>query len=284
MTLFAGLDLARRVERAEIAFCALAGRHESTELSSLEAGGGLALCGRAGSPLNKVLGLGLDGPVADVDLDRIDALYAERNVPAQVELCPLAAPELPARLVARGYVPIGFETELGLPLGPDGVSALQRREPEAVAKVTRVRPDEEELWLRVVAEGFAAAEPPVAQDGAAAPGPSIDDLIGVISAFSHPEIRRYLARIDGEPAGGGAAWLHDGVLGIFGCATREAYRRRGVQTAVTAASIRDAVSEADLVVTTTAPGSTSQRTFERLGFQVLYTRLLLLKVPAATAG
>jgi ribosomal protein S18 acetylase RimI-like enzyme len=248
----------------------------------VEAGGGLALCGRAGSPLNKVLGLGLDGPVADADLDRIDALYAERNVPAQVELCPLAAPELPARLVARGYVPIGFETELGLPLGPDVASRVGG--PEGAVRVTRVGPDEEELWLRVVAEGFAAAEAPVAQEGAAGAGPSVDDLIGVISAFSHPQIRRYLARIDGEAAGGGAAWLHEGVLGIFGCATREAYRRRGVQTAVTVASIRDAGEEADLVITTTAPGSTSQRTFERLGFRVLYTRLLLLKAPPATAG
>lgn len=282
MTLFAGLDLARRVERAEIAFCALAGSHESSSLASVEAGGGLALCGRAGSPLNKVLGLGLDGPVADADLDRIDALYAERNVPAQVELCPLAAPDLPARLVARGYVPIGFETELGLPLGPDVASHVGG--PEGEVRVTRVEADEEELWLRVVAEGFAAAEAPVAHDGTAVPGPSVDDLIGVISAFSHPQIRRTLAWIGGEAAGGGAAWLHEGVLGIFGCATREAYRRRGVQRAVTVASIREAGAEADLVITTTAPGSTSQRTFERLGFRVLYTRLLLLKAPAAIAG
>ena len=33
----------------------------------------------------------------------------------------------------------------------------------------------------------------------------------------------------------------------------------------------------DLVIATTEPGSISQRTFERLGFQVMYTRAILIK-------
>jgi ribosomal protein S18 acetylase RimI-like enzyme len=102
-------------------------------------------------------------------------------------------------------------------------------------------------------------------------------MIGMMSQFVHPQIRRYIAWVDDEPAGGGAAWAHEGVLGIFGTATRAAFRRRGIQRAVTTASMDDARGEADLAIATTAPGSTSQRTFERLGFRVLYTRAIFVK-------
>ena len=35
--------------------------------------------------------------------------------------------------------------------------------------------------------------------------------------------------------------------------------------------------KADLTIATTEPGSISQRTFERCGFQVVYTRAILVK-------
>ena len=41
--------------------------------------------------------------------------------------------------------------------------------------------------------------------------------------------------------------------------------------------LNDARGKADLVIATTEPGSISQRTFERLGFQVIYTRAILVK-------
>jgi GNAT superfamily N-acetyltransferase len=269
--LLADLSLARRVERAEIEFCALGGAR-AARLDRLEAGGGIALCSTPGSPLNKVLGLGLQGPVSDGDLDRLAAFYAARHEPAQVELCPLAAPDLPARLVARGFVPQGFENELGRQLaGP-----VREELPRGVA-VVRAADDEE--WLGVVAAGFAAAEPHVA--GGAEPEAPIDPaaLREVMASFVHPDIVRYVARVEGQPAGGGAAWERDGVLGIFGTATLPAFRRRGVQRAINLAALADATPAAELAIATTAPGSTSQRTFERMGFRVLYTRAIFVRPP-----
>jgi ribosomal protein S18 acetylase RimI-like enzyme len=67
------------------------------------------------------------------------------------------------------------------------------------------------------------------------------------------------------------------VLGIAGTATLPAFRRRGVQTAIAIQTMEDASDDVDLATATTAPGSTSQRTFERLGFRVLYTRAILVK-------
>ena len=72
--------------------------------------------------------------------------------------------------------------------------------------------------------------------------------------------------------------MSDRVLGIFGTATRPAYRRRGVQSAIVTRALNDARGSFDLAIATTEPGSISQRTFERFGFQVLYTRAILVSL------
>jgi hypothetical protein len=272
--LCATLEMARRVDRAEIDFCALAGEVGSQRgVERLEAGGGLALFGKAGSPLNKVLGLGLGVQVTDEDLDRIEEFYAARGTSAQIELCPLAASDVAPRLTARGFVLQAFENELARTIGRGVGTDLIR--PDEV-RVTQARPDQDQLWIRVTAEGFAAFEAPVS-GGPAPEIPSLDAMMEMMSQFAHPRIRRYLAWIGDAPAGGGAAWIHDGVVGISGTATLAPFRRRGVQRAITISAMEDAADAADLAIATTAPGSTSQRTFERLGFQVLYTRAILVK-------
>jgi hypothetical protein len=95
--------------------------------------------------------------------------------------------------------------------------------------------------------------------------------------FLHPEIVRYLAYVDGEPASAGLSFVRDGVLGIFGTATLPSFRRRGLQGAIVARAMNDGRDKSDLVIATTEPGSISQRTFERLGFHVMYTRAILVK-------
>ncbi len=42
-------------------------------------------------------------------------------------------------------------------------------------------------------------------------------------------------------------------------------------------SSTEAAGRADLAITTTEPGSTSQRVFERLGFRLIYTRTIVVK-------
>lgn len=267
--LHATIDVARRVERAEIEFCALAGA-TSGRVDVYDTAGGRALFSRPGSPLNKVLGLGLAGPVGDEDLDRIESFYRSRGAPTQIELCPLAYGDLAARLCARGYVLEAFESELGLLLTPFPTL------PELAVTITHATPDQNDLWTRVVSEGFVACEPLV---GGAPEGKELttEQMIDMMSQFGHPQIRRYLAWVDGEPAGGGAAWTHEGVLGIFGTSTLPQFRRRGVQAAISSHAMQDARDIADLAIATTAPGSTSQRTFERLGFRVLYTRAVFVR-------
>jgi GNAT superfamily N-acetyltransferase len=260
--------LARRVERAEIDFCAEAGGVGAPAgVASLEAGGGRALFGVAGSPFNKMLGLGVKATVSDEDLDAIEAFYREHGSPAQIELCPLAADVAP-RLSARGFMLQGFENQLARPLDGSGLpSALP-----PTLRVARTSAADDEVWLDVVAEGFAAAEA-----SGSVTSDSIDRVRSVMRQFNHPAIARYLAWVEGTPAGGGAGYVRDGVLGIFGTATLPRFRRRGVQTAMVTQVLGEAAGRADLAIATTDPGSPSQRTFERLGFRLIYTRAIVVK-------
>ena len=263
------LELARRIDRAEIDFCArAAGAGTPDGVASLEVAGGRALCSFAGSPLNKVLGLGLGSPVEDADLDAIEAFYDERGIPVQIELCPLAVPGLAARLTKRGYQLQAFENELVRSIGTERV-------PERGPRVTRSTPDQDDLWLHVAASGFAAAD----GSGATAPAPPADlleNIKKVMSGFIHPDFERLLVWVDGEPAGAANAYVIDGVLGIAGTATLPAFRKRGVQQAVVAHALNGGVGRAELAMATTEPGSISQRNFERFGFQVIYTRAIFV--------
>ncbi len=273
----ATVALARRVERAEIDFvAAIVGAGQQGGADRLEIGGGCALYREPGSPLNKVLALGVGVPVTDADLDALEAFYRVRRCAAQIELCPLAAVDLPARLAARGFVLRAFENELarstaGLADDPRVRSHLAG---DGI-RVAIVEGGREQDWLDVVAVGFAAGE---SSSGPAEPvAGTTDSVRQVMRSFLHPDVRLFAAWAGEEAAGGAGSYVHQQALGIFGTATVPRFRRRGIQGAIVAAALLDGAPKADIAMATTEPGSTSQRTFERLGFQVLYTRAILIK-------
>jgi len=268
--LHATVALAQRVERMEIDFCSVLARAgEPGGGAVIDVGGGRAVWNSPGAPMNKVLGLGVGCVVSDADLDAIEDFYDEHQTPIQIELCPLAAPDLPSRLSERGYVLKGFENELACAL-PASIPV------DSDVRVEIASSDADtETWLRVTTEGFAS---PDGSGVATAPMPeTMKTISGIMRSFVHPEIVRYLAFVDGTPAAAASSTITERVLGIFGTATVPAYRRRGAQAAVVARALRGAIGRADLAIATTEPGSVSQRTFERFGFQVLYTRAILVR-------
>jgi hypothetical protein len=266
----ATLALAQRVERMEIDFCSVLARAgEPGGGAVIDVGGGRAVWSAPGAPMNKVLGLGLGCAVSDDDLDAIEDFYDGHGSAIQIELCPLVSSDLPARLSERGYVLKGFENELAcampVTIPMDGGLRVDLASNEA----------DTETWLRVTTEGFAT---PDGSGVPAAPTPETMQTIGAIMrSFIHPDIVRYLAWVDNTPVAAASSIIAGGVLGIFGTSTLPSYRRRGAQAAVVARALRGAIGRADLAIATTEPGSTSQRTFERFGFQVLYTRAILVR-------
>jgi predicted GNAT family acetyltransferase len=91
---------------------------------------------------------------------------------------------------------------------------------------------------------------------------------------------RYAALRDGILAGGATLRLTEGIAQLTGAATVPAHRRRGVQTALVSARLADAADAGcDVAVIITQPGSKSQQNAQRQGFDLLYTRAVLVKQP-----
>ena len=89
---------------------------------------------------------------------------------------------------------------------------------------------------------------------------------------------RYLATCAGEAAGGASQRLFEGVAQLCGAAILPRHRRRGVQTALLAVRLFVAGrAGCDIAVVTTQPGSKSQENVQRRGFELLYTRAILVR-------
>lgn len=271
---FASTDLAARIERAEselIRSGTEAVRRRNPEALTIPIAGGFATWAEQGSPLNKVAGLGFAGIPDDAELDAVERAFEERSTPVRVELASLADPEIPSRLARRGYLFVGFENVLGLPLKDREPSSLP-----AGVEVSESGPAEFRPWLDAVVDGFAHPDAQGVPSDEDFPRDVLERVMGDLASASG--FSRYLARRGGEIAGGASLRMGDGVAQLCGAATLPAHRRRGVQTALLLARL-DLAREAgcDIAVVTTQPGSKSQENVQRQGFQLLYTRAVLIR-------
>lgn len=260
------LALARRLERQEALGCveyarSVAALDPSAATASFPLAGGFVAFSGPGGPLSRAVALGMTVPVTTEDLDRVEGFYRERGGPAQVDLCPLADRSLVDLLGERAYRISEFNSVLVKPLQAgheDGVH------PPGF-EVRETRPDEAELWSETVSAGFAGEDPLT---------PELVDVARPFFALA--SATPFLAFVDGAPAGGGLLVLREGLATLLATATVPAFRNRGVQTALLEARlVRAAAEGAALAVCYTLPGSPSQRNVERLGFRVVYTKLVL---------
>ena len=89
-----------------------------------------------------------------------------------------------------------------------------------------------------------------------------------------------MALRDGVFAGGASFRPAGGVAQLTGAATAPRHRRRGVHTALLSARLADAAAVGcDVAVITTQPGSRSQQNVQHQGFDLLYTRAVLVRQP-----
>jgi GNAT superfamily N-acetyltransferase len=270
--LFCDTALAARIERAEaqlIAGCNEAARRRSGTAGFTIAGGVASFAGD-GSPYNKVAGLGFGG-VPDPDaLGEIEQAFAACRSATQIELAHLADPEIAARLSARGYQLESFENVLGRALTGDPGRVIP-----AGIEVRPSRAEESDEWLDAVAEGS------VHPDTQGVPWHEEFPREMIIEAERDSVEAgnvRYAALRDGVLAGGATMRLAEGVAQLTGAATMPAHRRRGIQTALLAARLADATAAGcDVAVIVTQPGSKSQQNAQRQGFDLLYTRAVLVR-------
>ena len=257
--IFAGLALAQRIEAAEAAIARACAEREPGA-AILEACGGIAVFQGAESPLTQAVGLGLNGPVWEADLEAIERFFRERGAPVTIELCPLAHPGLLDALARRKYRVTEFNNVV--------IRSLAGVEITLTPRVRRALPGEGDLWSYTVGHGFfGQAELTVAEMEV---GRAI---------FSMPGALCYLAATEtGESAGGGAMTVCGGLATLFADSTMPLFRRRGLHRELIAARLREAATlGCDLAAASMLPGSGSQRNYERMGFRVAYTKVTMVE-------
>jgi GNAT superfamily N-acetyltransferase len=269
--LFASTALAARIERADARLVsdsatAAARRRPGTGAFATPIGGGFATFTAPGSPLNKVAGLGFAGPLDPGELDDVERAFAERGVPVQVELSCLADPALGALLTRRGYALVNFETcSAALPLERPAPARRNRGDAEP-----GVSPPPGSTWWSRPREPDLQGVPRMSPFPRRARG-SAD--MAAVEGFV-----RYLARRGGVLAGGASMRLFEGIAQLCGAATLPEHRRQGVQSALLLARLEIASrAGCDVAVVTTQPGSKSQENVQKQGFELLYTRAILVR-------
>jgi GNAT superfamily N-acetyltransferase len=273
--MFADTALAAQIEAAEARLCAdIAARAAATRPAVRPIVralcGGTATFAGLGSPVNKAIGVAMDRPLAVSELAEAEEAWRERGEPFRVELATLAHPSAAPLLTARGYRLVTFENVLGRPL-----AALEPIAPNPRLRIEPIAASDHATWADVVVDGFAHP------DEGPAPAESyprdvleavFDDLAGATG------FHRYLAHLDGAPAGAASLRIDGAVAQLAGAATLPNFRRRGVQTALLQRRLSDAhEAGCGLAVITTQPGSKSQANAQRRGFVLLYARAILVR-------
>jgi GNAT superfamily N-acetyltransferase len=269
--------MAQRIERAEaqlIAEASAAARRRKADEAGfvIPVAGGVASFAEAGSPYNKVAGLGFSGVPSPETWEEIERAYAAVGAPVQVELAHLADPAIGALLTGRGYRLILFDNVLGQVLRGEADRVTPPR-----VEVRRSGEEEFESWLDIVLHGFAHPDTQGVPWHDELPR---EVLAGAGQDFAAAGGIRYLALRDGVIAGAARLHMAGGVALLAGATTAPEHRRRGVQTALLSARLADAAAAGcDIAVVTTLPGSTSQQNVQRQGFDLLYTRATLVRQP-----
>ena len=281
--MFASQRLAARIDRAEGQLCgsiagSAAAQLPQLECAVLEIGGGLAIFAGPGAPTNKMIGIGFDGPPNEAELNRVEQAFAERSAPLQAEVSTLAEPTWHACLVRRGYEPRGFENVLGHPLTAPASQAGVAQTESASVSIERVDAGHLDEWIEIMVAAFGHADEGGVGGDAVPPADTLRQWLSLTMAT--PGFNAVAARAEGRMVAGASMRVDQGLAQFCGAATLPAFRRRGLQTALVRWRLAQARAlGCDVAVVTTQPASRSQQNLQTQGFDLLYTRQLLVKMP-----
>jgi GNAT superfamily N-acetyltransferase len=255
---FAGALLARRIEAAEAAN-ARGCTAVYPEAAALEVAGGCAIFAGADSPLTNAVALGLNGPVSEDEISALENFFRCRGARVTVDLCPLADPGFLHALSQRGYRPTEFNNVL--------VKRLAGTEIALTPRIRRALPDEADLWSYTVGRGFFEQ-----------PQLTTEEMDVGRAIFAMPSAMCYLSVTEhGEAAGGAASAIYSGLATLFADSTIARFRNLGLHRELIAARLNEALAQGcDMATASTEAGSSSQRNYERMGFEVAYTKVTLV--------
>jgi GNAT superfamily N-acetyltransferase len=254
-------DVTDRVERADLdylvvrvgALAAVAGNPDGAVMRRVGSGCAFLVASVPNPVFNHVLGL--TGAEVAV-LPELADWYGAHGLPLRVDITPAQAdPALFTAMAGLGLRQTGFYGGLYASAGAacaDPVSGVL------------VEPAEPDEFARVYVAGF---EFPVRR--------RVSMARSVTVLAEQVGCRFFRARTGAETDGVGLLFLAGGTGYLATAATLPAARGQGVQTALVRHRVAVAVEAgADLIVGHTAVGSGSQRTMERCGLRVAYTKAI----------
>ncbi len=226
--------------------------------------GGHMIFAGLNSPIGRATGSGLDIPMTEADLDRLEAFYRARNAPAQLDICPLHDLSLIDLVKARGYGIAELNNVLYRAL--DTVEAIQA--PPDV-EFRPGKPEEAAQFAQIVSRSFfERGDVPEGFDGLMTP------------LFQFKNARTFVACVNGTPVAAAAGLVipQHRVFALFGAGTLPEFRGRGIQTALLCARMRAAADAGcEFVVVVTRGGTTSERNCIRLGFHLAYSKATVIR-------
>ena len=223
---------------------------------------------------NCATGAGLSAAVGDVELDALEAFYAQRGVPAAIELTTLVSQDLLGKLGGRGFRIEHFENVLARPLadGDEPLALLSHALPAGLEIRETDKGDGGQVGAHaaLVSGGFRldGAEPDAAK-------------IAILErAVVHERSTSFMALIDGQLAGACSMEICtiDGVTAcsLWGTAVATPYRKRGIQQAMIAKRLAYGIEHGcTLAIIESKPGIPTERNAARLGFALSYVRFMM---------
>ncbi len=239
------------------------------------AGGHMIFAG-LGSPIGRAVGMGFDAPVTEADFDQLENFYYSRQAPAQIDYCPLTDISLLEIARKRGYTIAELNNVLVRKLDPAETF------PPSPADFT-VRPgriEEALAFSAIVRQSFFP-------DGGEPAG--FDEMLAPMFAF--PGVITFVAEANVDVAegalakdaklvatGAGLIIPDHKIVGLYGAATLQPHRDRGLQTAILQRRLEVAAQAGcEYAVIVTQGGTTSMRNAERMGFTLAYSKATLIK-------
>ncbi|KAL4882959.1 hypothetical protein BJY04DRAFT_185487 [Aspergillus karnatakaensis] len=274
---------AQLIETAEVAFIAaqITGAQAVCPAESFQAvqvGGGIAAVTKAsfGRKLNHVAGFGMNGPVTEADLERVEELFGAIGVHPEINLCPFAEGSAQEVLRQRGWEVVAkmsvYVLDLNLDLNLDLKTTNEYRTGPAKSlddshiTITPVTAAEYPEFIKSSILGFESTNQPL-------------ELLRTLAeiAIQRTDTLLYFARIEGKIAGCAGVALIQTELGnvaeLYIDSTVPEFRGRGVQRALVIERLRVAREHGMQVATaTTWPGGVSARNLEREGFALGFTK------------
>lgn len=224
----------------------------------------------AGSWANIACGAGLAGPTTRDEVRAMIDFYESAGIEPRVELCPFADPSLMEHLGAEGFRIKLFENVFFREIHDGESFESPFPAPDALSIKVIDPQDAEEI------ERYAqAAVPPFLPEGASVQESMLETIR---RCARHPRTIAIAALLGGDMVGTGAMEITPEIATLFGLSVRKDQRRRGIQLAMMIWRLREAANRgAGIATISSRPGVATERNARRMGFQLAYTKAVLIR-------